>query len=57
MQENIASPKEWAVEELKQDLARMSGAILPIEEWAAEPEMDYEKLEEKHFLLELNENI
>lgn len=42
-----SSPKEWAVEELKQDLARMSGAILPIEEWAAEPEMDYEKLEEK----------
>ncbi|MFR3313233.1 MAG: preprotein translocase subunit SecA [Alphaproteobacteria bacterium] len=42
-----SSPKEWAVEELKQDLARMSGVILPIEEWAAEPEMDYEKLEEK----------
>lgn len=42
-----SSPKEWAVEELKQDLARMSGVLLPIEEWAAEPEMDYEKLEEK----------
>ena len=41
-----SSPKEWPVEELKQDLARMTGITLPVENWAAQPEMDYEQLEQ-----------
>lgn len=41
-----SSPKEWPVEELKQDLGRMTGILLPVETWAAQPEMDYEKLEQ-----------
>ena len=41
-----SSPKEWPVEELKQDLARMTGIMLPVENWAAQPEMDYEQLEQ-----------
>jgi len=42
-----SSPKEWPVDVLQQELARMTGIILPIAEWSGEPEMDYEKLEEK----------
>ncbi len=41
-----SSPQEWRVEELKQDLARMTGIMLPVENWAAQPEMDYEQLEQ-----------
>ena len=41
-----SSPKEWPVEELKQDLVRMTGITLPVENWAAQPEMDYEQLEQ-----------
>ncbi len=42
-----SSPKEWPVEALQQDLSRISGIIFPIAEWSEEPEMEYEKLEEK----------
>ncbi len=42
-----SSPKEWPVEALQQELARMTGIILPIAEWSNEPEMEYEKLEER----------
>ena len=47
---NIAygsSPKEWNAEAIKQDLARLSGILLPVEEWINEPEMDSEKLVDK----------
>lgn len=42
-----SSPKDWPVEELRQDLARFSGVDMPIAAWAAEDEMDSEKLVEK----------
>lgn len=42
-----SSPKDWDVETLKQDLARLSGILLPLEEWVKEPEMDSEKLADK----------
>ena len=42
-----SAPKEWNIEILKQDLARLSGFILPLEDWVTEPEMDAEKLVDK----------
>ena len=42
-----SSPKEWNSEVIKQDLARLTGVLLPLEEWINEPEMDAEKLTEK----------
>ena len=42
-----SSPREWPVEEIRQDLARLSGVDLPIAEWAAEKEMESEKLVDK----------
>ena len=42
-----SSPKEWPTKEIRQDLARLSGIDLPIKEWAAEDEMESEKLVEK----------
>ena len=42
-----SSPKDWDIETLKQDLARLSGILLPLEEWTAETEMDSEKLIDK----------
>ena len=47
---NIAygsSPKDWNAEAIRQDLARLSGILLPVEEWINEPEMDSEKLVDK----------
>ena len=41
------SPKDWKVEDIKQDLLRFSGIDMPISDWVAEPEMDSEKLVEK----------
>ena len=42
-----SSPKDWNIEALKQDLARLTGVMLPIEEWTNEAEMDSEKLANK----------
>ncbi len=42
-----SSPKEWNVEAIKQDLARLSGILLPIEEWVNSDEMDSEILVDK----------
>ena len=42
-----SSPKDWPVEEIKQDLLRFSGIEMPITEWAVEKEMDSESLVEK----------
>ena len=47
---NIAygsSPKDWNAEAIRQDLARLSGVLLPVDEWINEPEMDSEKLVDK----------
>ncbi len=42
-----SSPRDWPHEEIRQDLARLSGVDLPIADWAAEEEMDSEKLVDK----------
>ena len=42
-----SAPNEWPKEELKQELYRITGFILPITNWANEPEMDAEKMQEK----------
>ncbi len=42
-----SAPKDWDIEVLKQDLGRLSGVLLPIEQWIDEPEMDSEKLIDK----------
>ncbi len=42
-----SAPQSWDIEIIKQDLARLSGILLPLEEWINEPEMDTEKLVDK----------
>lgn len=42
-----SSPRDWDIEGLKQDLARVTGVLFPIEQWAAEKEMDSTKIEER----------
>lgn len=42
-----AAPSEWQKEELKQELYRVTGFTLPINNWANEPETDAEKLQDK----------
>ncbi len=42
-----SSPRDWPTEDIRQDLLRLSGLDMPIAEWAAETEMDSEKLVEK----------
>ncbi len=37
-------PKDWNVENMQQDLARLTGILLPLEEWRNEADMDTEKL-------------
>jgi len=39
-----AAPTEWMLPELQQEIARVSGFILPVEEWAKEPEADYDTM-------------
>lgn len=38
---------EWQKEELKQELYRITGFMLPITNWANEPEIDADKMQEK----------
>ncbi len=40
-------PKDWNIEALTQDIARLSGILLPINDWAKESEIDTEKLLDK----------
>ncbi|MBE6453069.1 MAG: preprotein translocase subunit SecA [Alphaproteobacteria bacterium] len=42
-----SSPKEWPIEDIRQDLLRFSGVDMPISDWASETEMDSEKLVDK----------
>ena len=42
-----SSPREWPIEEIRQDLARFTGIDMPIADWAKEAEMDSEKLVDK----------
>ena len=41
-----ASPSEWRPEELKQEITRITGFVLPIGEWAAQPEAEAAQIEE-----------
>ena len=55
--------EEWRCEELKQELAKVTGFVLPINNWANEPEIDSEEMTQKILdevekrLAEKNENI
>lgn len=42
-----SAPDEWQKEELKQELYRITGFMLPITNWANEPEIDADKMQEK----------
>mgnify|MGYP002768794340 CR=1 FL=1 len=42
-----SSPRDWPAEEIRQDLARLSGVDLPIADWTNESEMESEKLVDK----------
>jgi preprotein translocase subunit SecA len=37
-------PKDWNIEALQQDLARLTGILLPMESWRSQADMDTEKL-------------
>lgn len=39
-----SAPRDWPAEDIRQDIARLSGLDLPVEKWVNEPEMDCEKL-------------
>ena len=41
------APENWPLVELQQELARVTGFSLPLEQWAKEPEIDVETLSEK----------
>ena len=41
------SPSEWRPEELKQEIFRITGFVLPIPEWAAEPEVEAGQIEDR----------
>lgn len=38
------TPKEWPLNELQQEIWRVTGFVLPVEKWAEEPEMDAETM-------------
>ncbi len=38
------TPKEWALDELRQEIRRVTGFVLPVDQWAEEPEMDVETM-------------
>ena len=38
------TPKEWPLDELQQEIWRISGFVLPVDKWAEEPEMDAETM-------------
>ena len=41
------TPKEWPLDELKQEIWKITGFALPLEKWAEEPEMDAETMSSK----------
>lgn len=42
-----SAPSEWPLKELKNELLRVTGIDLPIEEWSREPEVDADVMAEK----------
>lgn len=57
------SPSNWPIEELRQEIYRITGFMLPIKEWANEKEMDTDAMENKVIdtveekLTEKNKNV
>ena len=51
-----SSPKDWNIDGLTQELARMSGVLLPISQWASEEEMDTEKLKD-HIIEAIDKHV
>ena len=51
-----SSPKDWDIEGLTQELARMTGVLLPLSEWAKENEIDTEKLRE-HIIEAIDKHV
>ena len=41
------TPKEWPLNELQQEIWRVTGFVLPVDKWAEEPEMDAETMSGK----------
>lgn len=41
------TPSEWPLEELKQELNRITGFTLPLKEWASEKEIDADEMESR----------
>ena len=42
-----STPEEWRTEELKQELAKITGFVLPVTNWANEPEIDSHTMTQK----------
>lgn len=42
-----AAPSDWRVDELRQEIARITGFVLPIKEWAAQKDIEAEQMEDK----------
>ena len=42
-----STPEEWRTEELKQELAKITGFVLPVTNWANEPEIDSDTMTQK----------
>ena len=51
-----SSPEEWLKDNLKQDLMRITGLVLPINNWANEPDISAEELQQK-ILAEVNKRM
>lgn len=51
-----SSPEEWLKDNLKQDLMRVTGLVLPINNWANEPDISAEEMQQK-ILAEVNKRM
>lgn len=57
------TPKDWPVAELQQELGRITGFLLPVDEWGKEPEMDCDMMVQRvvetveKLLEEKNQNL
>lgn len=58
-----SDPSEWRKDELKQELAKITGFVLPINNWSNEPEIDSEEMTQRILdevekrLAEKNQNV
>ena len=51
-----SAPEEWLKDNLKQDLMRITGLVLPINNWANEPDISAEEMQQK-ILAEVNKRM